>query len=141
MQIRRLTPQDSPTAAELFTLMASVFEEPSEALPASYIQRLLENDSFWALAAFEDNQILGGLTAHTIPLTRVPVEEVFLFDIAVLPAHQRRGIGSQLVETLRTLAHPRTVFVAADNEDTHALDFYHHIDGEPAPVTIFTFEP
>jgi aminoglycoside 3-N-acetyltransferase I len=141
MQIRRLTDTDASLAAELFTVMASVFEEPSETLPEHYIQTLLSNDSFWALAAIEGDQIVGGLTAHTIPLTRIPVEEVFLFDIAVIHSHQRRGIGSQLVETLRSLVHPRTVFVAADNEDTHALDFYHHINGEPAPVTIFTFEP
>ncbi|MBM3760817.1 MAG: GNAT family N-acetyltransferase [Acidobacteria bacterium] len=139
MEIRRLTANDTSIAAKLFTVMASVFEEPSEPLPADYIQNLLTNDSFWALAAFDNNQIVGSLTAHTLPLTRLPVEEVFLYDIAVLPSHQRRGIGSQLDQILRTLAHRRTVFVAADNEDSHALDFYHHIDGEPAHVTIFTF--
>jgi aminoglycoside 3-N-acetyltransferase I len=30
-------------------------------------------------------------------------------------------------------------FVPADNDDTHALDFYRAIGGVPAPVTIFTF--
>jgi aminoglycoside 3-N-acetyltransferase I len=31
------------------------------------------------------------------------------------------------------------LFVPADNEDTHALDFYTALGGEAAPVTIFTF--
>jgi aminoglycoside 3-N-acetyltransferase I len=30
-------------------------------------------------------------------------------------------------------------FVPADNQDTHALDFYQALGGVPAPVTIFTF--
>ena len=32
------------------------------------------------------------------------------------------------------------VFVPADDEDTHALDFYRAMGGEPQPVTIFTFD-
>ena len=44
--------------------------------------------------------------------------------------------------TLRSLAAAAgvsVVFVSADNEDTHALDFYRAVGGTPAPVTIFTF--
>jgi aminoglycoside 3-N-acetyltransferase I len=33
-----------------------------------------------------------------------------------------------------------TLFVPADDEDEHALDFYRALGGVPAPVTIFTFE-
>jgi hypothetical protein len=31
------------------------------------------------------------------------------------------------------------LFVAADNEDTHALDFYRALGGTASPVTIFEF--
>jgi aminoglycoside 3-N-acetyltransferase I len=31
------------------------------------------------------------------------------------------------------------VFVAADNEDEHALDFYRALGGVDSPVTVFTF--
>jgi len=31
------------------------------------------------------------------------------------------------------------MFVAADNQDLHALDFYRAMGGEPSPVTIFSF--
>lgn len=46
MEIRRLTANDTSIAAKLFNVMASVFEEPSEPLPADYIQNLLAKDSF-----------------------------------------------------------------------------------------------
>jgi aminoglycoside 3-N-acetyltransferase I len=47
-----------------------------------------------------------------------------------------------LVAALREAAAAEGIhvaFVPADNEDTHALDFYRAIGGVPAPVTIFTF--
>jgi aminoglycoside 3-N-acetyltransferase I len=140
MQIERLGNQQLQIAQNLFSLMASVFEEESLPLPDSYVQSLLDAPSFWALAAWDQNQLIGGLTAHTIPLTRIPAREVFIYDLAVLLSHQRQGVGRQLVNTLRTLAAPMTVFVPADNEDQHALDFYRAIGGDPAEVTIFTFE-
>jgi aminoglycoside 3-N-acetyltransferase I len=31
------------------------------------------------------------------------------------------------------------VFVAADNDDVHALDFYRALGGNASPVTLFTF--
>ena len=89
-----------------------------------------------------DGDVVGGLTAHTLPLTSGEQSEVFIYDIAVAPAHQRKGIGRGLVEELRRLAASAgvgEVFVAADNDDAHALDFYRALGGTPAPVTIFTF--
>lgn len=47
-----------------------------------------------------------------------------------------------LVAALRAQAAQQgigVVFVPADNDDTHALDFYHALGGTAAPVTIFTF--
>ena len=35
----------------------------------------------------------------------------------------------------------REVFVAANNDDVHALDFYRALGGTGAAVTIFTFTP
>jgi aminoglycoside 3-N-acetyltransferase I len=32
------------------------------------------------------------------------------------------------------------MFVAADNEDVHAIDFYKALGGTDSPVTMFTFD-
>jgi aminoglycoside 3-N-acetyltransferase I len=152
----RLKPADVAHAKRLFDLMASVFEEdpphrsaplsgePAEPAPLSdaYVGRLLARPDFWAIAAFSDGDVVGGLTAHTLPMTRAEASEVFIYDIAVRADQQRRGIGRQLVKTLRDEAASLgygDVFVAADDEDTHALDFYRAIGGSCAAVTIFTF--
>jgi aminoglycoside 3-N-acetyltransferase I len=142
MRLKRLTAGDREPAKVLFTLMAEVFEEDSEELSDGYIDRLLGREDFWAIAAFADNDIVGGLTAHTLPMTRAQASEIFIYDIAVRSAHQRKGIGRRLIAELRAQAAGmgiQELFVPADNEDVHALDFYRALGGEAAPVTIFTF--
>jgi aminoglycoside 3-N-acetyltransferase I len=142
MRLKRLTAGDREPAKVLFTLMTKVFDEGSEELSDGYVDRLLGREDFWAIAAFVDNDIVGGITAHTLPMTRAQYSEIFIYDIAVRSEHQRKGIGRRLVEELRAQAAVRGItdlFVPADNEDAHALDFYRALGGEAAPVTIFTF--
>ena len=124
-------------------LMAAVFDEPSDALSAAYVQSLLSRSDFWLLAALHDGAPLGGVTAHALPMTRSEATELFIYDLAVQEAHQRRGVGGALVKELRKLAAEQGItvaFVPADNEDAHALAFYRALGGEAAAVTIFTWE-
>ena len=131
-QTRRLQPGDQPLAAALFAVMAEVFEEERKPLSLPYLDYLLSRDDLWIIAAFANSQLIGGITAYTLPLTRTESSELFLYDLAVLPAHQRQGAGTRLVKALRN--------AAADNEDTHALDFYRAVGSTASPVTFFTFE-
>ncbi len=130
-------------ARQTFALMAETFEEPVVPLSDAYLADLLERDSFWALVALRDGQPVGGITAHALPMTRTQATELFIYDLAVHPDHQRRGIGRALVEPLRAqgkAAGMSVAWVPADDEDEHALSFYRALGGEGAPVTIFTFE-
>src|SRR5690625_4827390 len=70
MTARRLTAQEVEIARQLFLLMSEVFAEPHGQLTDAYLQRLLVSESFWAVAAFSGSELLGGLTAHTLPMTR-----------------------------------------------------------------------
>jgi aminoglycoside 3-N-acetyltransferase I len=141
-RIQRLGPGDDAAAKKLFATMVEVFEE--RALPSSdaHVAELLASDGFWALAVMFGDEIVGGLTAHTLPMTRSASREVFIYDIAVRRDHQRRGVGRLLVTQLRELARDHGIddlFVAADNEDTHALEFYRALGGAASAVTLFSF--
>jgi aminoglycoside 3-N-acetyltransferase I len=144
LEIRRLAGGDVALARTTFALMVEVFDEADAApLGEPYVARLLARDDFWAFAALIDGRPVGGLTAHVLPMTRAESTELFIYDLAVRASHQRQGIGRALVDA--TLAAARdagiaSVFVPADNEDVHALDFYRAIGGDEAPVTFFTFE-
>jgi aminoglycoside 3-N-acetyltransferase I len=141
-QIRRLRRGDRDLARRLFAAMAEVFDEVCENLGDTYLDDLLGRDTFWAIAALSGNEVVGGLTAHTLPMTRTESAEVFIYDVAVRGDHQRLGIGRQLVTALRAAASEAglgDVFVPVDSADEHALDFYRALGGVPAPVTMFTF--
>jgi aminoglycoside 3-N-acetyltransferase I len=139
----RLTPSDRDLARVLFSTMAAVFDEAAEALGDEYADRLLSREDFWAIAAFDGDRVVGGVTAHALPMTNSVANELFIYDIAVLPEDQRRGIGRGLVRELQRLAAMagiHVLFVPADNDDTHALEFYRALGGAASPVTFFTFE-
>ena len=74
------------------------------------LQKGFEN-SMLTLAAYKDDQLLGIIRAvgdgHTI---------VFVQDILVFPEHQRKGIGSALLQAiLDRYSHVRQIELATDN--------------------------
>lgn len=141
-RVLRLGPPDIEVARRTFALMAEVFGQPQAPLSDGYLDLLLARPDFWVLTAICDGSVVGGLTAHTLMMTTFEGAEVFLYDIAVDPDHQRRGFGRRLVDTLRREANSlgiNTMFVPADDEDTHALDFYLALGGTPTRVTFFEF--
>ena len=147
-EVRRLRPGDDAVAREMFELMADVFGEDEEGgadgdpLRDDDVMSLLEREDFWAVVATEGERVVGGLTAHALPMTRNRSTELFIYDLAVRADRQRRGIGRTLVTELLALARSSgidTAFVPAENEDMHALDFYRAVGGVPSPVMFFTF--
>jgi aminoglycoside 3-N-acetyltransferase I len=139
MEVRRLDAKQIELARRVLYVMAAVFENEQAELGDAYLLRLLSDSSFWVIAALTDQgEVMGGLTAHTLPMTVAEEDAVFLYDIAVRPEYQRCGVGRSLVEKLQGVA-PGEVFVFADDEDTHALDFYRALGGAPLRSTMFTF--
>ena len=150
VDVRRLDPGDETVAREMFATMAAVFDEDGEGLSEGEplrdddVMSLLRREDFWAVVATEGEVVVGGLTAHALPMTRSRSTELFIYDFAVRADRQRRGIGRALVDGLLSLARAsgiETTFVSADNEDAHALEFYRAVGGVPSPVTFFTFSP
>lgn len=142
IQTKRLAFGDRELARKLFGMMATVFAVDNERLSDGYLDRLLSREDFWVIAALIENEVVGGVTAHTLSMTRLEVSEVFIFDVAVREDYQRKGIGRYLITVLLEAAAAvgiHEVFVAADNDDAHALDFYQAVGGAASPVTLFTF--
>src|SRR5260370_40138840 len=141
-QIARLAAGEGAVARKLFSMMAEVFGEEHDRLSDKYVAQLLAHDQLWVLAATTGGEIVGGLTAHTLPMTRSESREIFIYDIAVRLDHQRRGVGRLLVSHLMRIASDAGIhdsFVPVDDEDAHALEFYRALGGVASPVTFFTF--
>ncbi len=155
MHLQWLGAADIELARETFAMMEEVFDGDSEvdsdnevdgadqggSLSDDYLRTLLANPSFWAIAAVDVNgDAVGGVTAHVLAMTRGEISELFIYDLAVRPHMQRRGIARDLIAALVSRAEQRglsAVFVPADNDDQHALAFYEAIGGRAAPVTMF----
>jgi aminoglycoside 3-N-acetyltransferase I len=139
---RRLRVVDRAEARLLFRLLTEVFKEERAPLSDRYLDQLLARDDFWAIAAFSGQEIIGGATAHTLPMTRHEAAEILIYDVAVVPNYRRKGIGRQLVEFLRQSAGSNDVdslFVMAETQDEHALDFYRRLGGIATATTVFGF--
>lgn len=148
LHVHRLRAGDHALARAVFAAMSAGFEEAWSSLSDEYLTGLLARTETLVLGVFLDQidaaHAIGGLTAHVLPMTKVEGCELFIYDVAVAPAHQGHGAGTALLAAIRREAgalNALSVFVPADNDDLHALAFYEATGGDGAPVTIFTYDP
>jgi aminoglycoside 3-N-acetyltransferase I len=142
IQVKRLQAGEVELARQLFAVMSDAFEEERRPLTPQYVERLLLQPSFWAMAALRGDQVLGGVTAHTLPMTRDESSELFIYDIAVAQTERRQGIGRRLVASLRADAAKSGIavaFVAAEADDQPAINFYRALGGTASEVAFFVF--
>lgn len=142
-QIKRLGKEDVLIAQKLNLLFEEVFEkENAPSAKASYLMELLEKPDFIAYAAIRGNEIIGGLTAYELPMYYFESIEIFIYDIAVKPEFQRKGLGKKLLSTLNEYGRQigaKDIFVDASKEDEHAVDFYRTSGGKGEKVVQFTY--
>jgi ribosomal protein S18 acetylase RimI-like enzyme len=144
IEYKKLEIGDLDCLTELIKVYEVVFEMEDFTLPeAQYLQSLLEKETVIFYAAITDNKVVGGLTAHVLPSTYFPSSEVYIYDLAVETSFQRKGIGRQLINSLKEYCASlrlKEVFVQANLEDQHAFDFYQATGGIAESVVHFTYE-
>jgi aminoglycoside 3-N-acetyltransferase I len=138
-----ISAEDTETAVRTFAMMGDAFDEDRAPLSPAYVSTLLSNRDFWAFTALRGGEVVGGLTAHTLAMTRTESSEVFVYDIAVHAAHRRNGVGKLLIAALRAaarLAGIDVVFVPADDDDDDAIEFYRSLGPDESRVRFFVWE-
>ncbi|WP_018141000.1 AAC(3)-I family aminoglycoside N-acetyltransferase [Thioalkalivibrio sp. ALJ7] len=131
LKIRRLGPADRTAAHALLDLFADVFGEPdtySGARPSDeYLKRLLARETFIALIAETEGQVVGGLVAYVLDKIEQARSEVYIYDLAVADDFRRRGIATALIRHTQAIAAELgawVVFVQADRTDNAAIALY-----------------
>jgi ribosomal protein S18 acetylase RimI-like enzyme len=136
--------QDLKHLTALIKLYEYVFKMQDFKMPDSdYLQKLLTNENIIFYTAIFDNLIVGGLTAHILPSTYFPSSEIYIYDLAVDTQFQRKGIGSQLITSLKDYCAKlgmKEIFVQADIEDQYAVDFYESTGGKAERVIHFSYK-
>lgn len=135
--------QKLSTVEELRKLIAvfSVAFEAEYAVADEYLKTMVDNTAVVVFGAREQEKMVGGLVAFEM----TPIhgaKEFYIYDIAVHPDYQKRGIGKLLMEKLSQEGKVRGVqamFVEAESEDVGAVAFYRAIGGEEVSVNHFNF--
>jgi putative acetyltransferase len=102
LTIRCETPEDIPAIQHIHT---AAFGRPNE---AELVDALRQNNALTiSLVAVQDGRPVGHIAFSPVTITSntATIEALGLAPMAVLPAYQRRGIGSQLVEAGLTACH------------------------------------
>lgn len=113
---------------QLLKVFEDVFEIEHFHMPEDvYLQKLLEKDSFFAVVAKGNGQIIGGLTVYLLDQYYAPKRLAYIYDLAVSVEYQRKGIGKQLIAYTNDYCREKgfeEVFVQAEKLDDYALNFY-----------------
>lgn len=135
---------DVPLLKDLLRVFGTAFEDVETyqgAVPADqYLTTLLAKPHFIAIVALDDDGVVGGLAAYELEKFERNRREIYIYDLAVLEAHRRRGVATGLIETLKAVARRRdayVIYVQADQGDDPAIRLYeslgvkedvHHFD-------------
>ena len=128
---RQLTCADVPLFKDLLRVFGEAFDEvdtyqrsgPSD----DYLTRLLSKQHFIAVVAVKGEEVVGGLVAYELDKFEQDRREIYIYDLAVVKSHRRRGVATGLIGELRRIASKRNVyviFVQANPEDAAAIALY-----------------
>jgi aminoglycoside 3-N-acetyltransferase I len=128
IDIQVLSDKDLDEMIELISLFEDVFEMENFVCPdPKHLSKLLQKDNFIAITAKLDGKVIGGLTVYVLDQYYSTKPLAYIYDLAVLTAYQRKGIGRDLINFTNNYCRQKgfeEVFVQADQIDDYALDFY-----------------
>ncbi len=131
ISIRQITADDVDLMEDLLTIFGEAFDEVktygANRPGRDYLCRLLASETFVALVALKEHEVVGGLAAYELQKIEQERSEIYIYDLAVASGHRREGIATALIEALKTIAKARgahVIFVQADLGDEPAIALY-----------------
>ena len=129
--IKQLTASDEVLMRAMLNMFGQVFEDvdtySTKQPDRLYLQKLLASDTFVAIAALDQQTVVGGLAAYVLPKFEQARHEIYIYDLAVAAEHRREGIATALILELKKIAVARAayiIFVQADIGDDPAIALY-----------------
>lgn len=131
-------------------LFGTVFDDRSSYCSTppddTYAQALLARRDTVLLLALEQETPVGALAGYVLPKYEQARSELYIYDLAVIPAWRRRGVATALIEETRGIAREVgawTIFVQADTipEDEPARALYRKLASEEITALHFDIAP
>lgn len=127
-EIKILQHNDIDSFKELVSVFEKVFEMKNFERPTdTHLQKLLNQENFFAVIVKAENTVIAGLTFYVLEQYYSDKPLAYIYDLAVLTEHQRKGIGKSLIKFTNEYCKQKgfeEVFVQADLVDDYAIDFY-----------------
>jgi aminoglycoside 6'-N-acetyltransferase I len=104
---------------------------------------LLADDGTIFLAAFDGDDPIGFVFGYDLPRRRGAPSILFVYEIDVEPAYQRRGIAKRLLTELLRIGHTRgaaEAFVLTDHDNVAANALYASLGGVRSDVVMWDFQ-
>ncbi len=128
---RLVGPVDLDELRQMLYVFGEAFEDRETYAAAQpdddYLRRLLSSETFIAIAAIDGCAVVGGLAGYILPKVERARSEFYIYDLAVKASHRRRGLATNLIEEIKSVAAQRDVyaiFVQADYGDVPAIALY-----------------
>lgn len=128
---KQLQSSDATPLKQLLLVFGKAFEDIATyqgAIPSDdYLDRLLAKPHFIAVVAMDGDMVVGGLTSYELDKPEQERREVYIYDLAILEEHRRKGLATGLIKTLNSIAVERNayaVYVQADTVDLPAIALY-----------------
>ena len=86
--------------------------------------------------------MVGGLSAHELPLLEREKREMFLYEMEVHPEHRRRGLGRRLIEALQQTCSERNIeviYLGTELDNEAAQQLYSSTGGQRALIAWYTY--
>ena len=129
--VRKLQTNDIDALQCLLNVFGDVFNDAKTYCdnqpPSDYLRDLLAGNSFIAIVAECQGKVVGGLTAYELKKFEQQRSEIYIYDLAVLENHRRKGIATALIAELKQEASRRSayvIYVQADYGDDPAIALY-----------------
>ena len=132
-KIIHLAKNDVALLQSINAMFGEVFDDEvsySSNKPSStYLQTLLDTSSFIALAAVDGQKVVGAIAAYELKKFEQQRSEIYIYDLAVVSTHRRKGIATALIQELKNIGASRgayVIYVQADKglEDQPAIELY-----------------
>lgn len=129
--VRALGRSDVPQLRRMLDMFGVAFDDQatySGSQPDDrYLEGLLSDSGFIAIAALHQDEVVGGLAGYVLPKFEQRRSEFYIYDLAVAETHRRQGIATAMIEELKQIAVGRgiyVIFVQADYGDDPAIALY-----------------
>lgn len=127
MQIRQLNQDELADFRGLVEIFKEVFENEAPIADNQQLSKLLAHPDFRVFVVKQGSRVVGGLTLYVLHQYYSTRPLAYLYDVAIAPAFQRRGLGKQLMTAVCDYCRANgfeAAYVEAESDDIEAVEFY-----------------